>query len=231
MNREIEDKQFSKLSKDASVEEEIFITYFTDPLCAWSWAFEAEWKKFKVLMGDHLHVTYRMGGLIPDWKTFYDSANSVTRPPQMGPVWMHIEEITNVKVNHSIWMKDPPTSSYPACIAFKCAELQSRQVAELYLDMMREAVMLFGKNISKTETLLSLAANPALELVGFDKVKFKKDLFNGAGLAAFRKDLEIAQNHRITRFPALVIRRKNRPTLMVPGYKKVEELIQIIHRD
>ena len=133
--------------------------------------FEEEWQKFKGILGERLHITYHMGGLIPDWKTFNDSINSVTRPLQMGPVWMHIAEITKVKVNHMVWMRDPPSSSYPACIAFKCAELQSRQAAELYLGMLREAVMLFGQNISKNETLLSLAANPVLELLGFDQIE------------------------------------------------------------
>jgi putative protein-disulfide isomerase len=223
-----ENAKFSKSNKMASVEEEIFIAFFTDPLCAWSWAFEGEWKKIKEIVGEHLHVTYHMGGLIPDWKTFSDSVNSVTRPLQMGPVWMHVAEITNVKVNHGIWMKDPPSSSYPACIAFKCAELQSKQAAELYLGMLREAVMMFGQNISKTEILLSLAANPVLELVGFNRAKFKEDLFNGAGLEAFRNDLQLAQNHRITRFPSLVVRRKNRPTILITGYKKAEELIRVI---
>jgi putative protein-disulfide isomerase len=228
MRRETENKKFSKINKVISVEEEIFISFFTDPLCAWSWAFEQEWKKVKETFGDRLHVTYHMGGLIPDWKTFSDSVNSVTRPLQMGPVWMHVAEITNVRVNHAIWMKDPPSSSYPACIAFKCAELQSKQAAELYLSILRESVMLFGQNISRTEVLLSLAANPALDLVGFSRAKFKRDLFNGAGLAAFRNDLQLTQNHKITRFPALVVRRKNKPTIMVPGYKKAEELVRIM---
>ena len=231
MSREIDEKLNSKLAKGAAVEEEIFISFFTDPLCAWSWAFEEEWKKFKAQMGERLHITYHMGGLIPDWKTFNDSVHSVTRPLQMGSVWMHIAETTKVKINHAIWIKDPPTSSYPACIAFKCAELQSKQAAELYLNMLREAVMLFGMNISKTENLLSLAANPVLELVGFERAKFKYDLFNGSGVAAFRKDLEIIQSQRVTRFPALNIRRKNRPTLMVAGYKKAEDLIRVVQEE
>jgi len=228
MKKETENRKHSKITKMVPEREEIFISYFTDPLCAWSWAFEEEWQKLKGLLGDQLHVTYHMGGLIPDWKTFSDSVNSVTRPLQMGPVWMHIAEMTNVKFNHAIWMRDPPSSSYPACIAFKCAELQSRLAGEIYLVMLREAVMLFGQNISKTEILLSLAANPVLELVGFDKIKFKEDLFNGTGLEAFRNDLQLTQNHRITRFPGLLIRRKNKPAILIPGYKKADELIQII---
>lgn len=220
--------RFSKINKTDPVPEDIFISYFTDPLCAWSWAFEVEWNKLKDLFGDHLHITYHMGGLIPDWRTFSDSVNAVTRPLQMGPVWMHVAELTNVKLNHIIWMRDPPSSSYPACIAFKCAEHQSRQAAELYLGLLREAVMLFGQNISKTDILLKLAENPILEVVGFNKTKFKKDLFSGKGLESFRRDLALIQTNRITRFPALVIRRKNKSSLLVSGYKKMDEILDII---
>ncbi len=219
-----------KMANDDKSGEDIFISYFTDPLCAWSWAFEKEWQQLRQNLGARLHVTYHMGGLIPDWKTFSDSVNSVTRPLQMGPVWMHIAEVTNVKLNHSIWMRNPTTSSYPACIAFKCAEIQSKQLADVYLYILREAAMVSGQDISKTETLLGLAANPTLELEGFNKAKFKEDLFNGAGLEAFRSDLHLVQTHRITRFPALVIRKKGKPPILLSGYKKFSELVDAIQK-
>jgi putative protein-disulfide isomerase len=222
------EKQVLRMTNHEKALDEVFISYFTDPLCAWSWAFEKEWQQLKQNLGERLHVTYHMGGLIPDWKTFNDSTNSVTRPLQMGPVWMHIAEVTNVKLNHVIWMRNPPTSSYPACIAFKCAEIQSKKLADTYLFILREAAMVQGQNISKTEVLLGLADNPALELEGFNKAKFKEDLFNGAGLEAFRKDLHLVQTNRITRFPALVIRKKDKPSLLVSGYKKFSELLEII---
>ena len=62
---------------------EISISYFTDPLCAWSWAFEREWQLLKEHLGNQLQITYHMGGLIPDWKTFNDTVNAVTRPAQL----------------------------------------------------------------------------------------------------------------------------------------------------
>src|ERR1700712_580240 len=99
-----------------SVKEEVDIAYFTDPLCAWSWAFNPEWVTLLKSNGDRISVTYHMGGLIPDWKTFTDSVNAVDRPQQMGPVWMHIAQTTHAKLDPLIWMRDPPSSSYPACI-------------------------------------------------------------------------------------------------------------------
>ena len=137
INKVSENGKISKMNKLVSMEEEIFISFFTDPMCAWSWAFEEEWQKLKRLLGEHLHVTYHMGDL------FRIGRRSTIRSIQLhdhykwGLVWMHIAETTKVKIDPAIWMRDPPTSSYPACIAFKCAELQSKQAAELYLCILR----------------------------------------------------------------------------------------------
>lgn len=228
MSSSVNEKPVLKSMHQENPGDEFFISYFTDPLCAWSWAFETEWQQLKQHFGHRLHATYHMAGLIPDWKTYNDSVNSVSRSIQMGPVWMHIAELTKIKLDHTIWMRNPPSSSYPACIAFKCAEFQSKQLADIYLFILREAAMVHGQNISKTEVLLGLAANPALEIEGFDRMKFKEDLFNGAGLEAFRNDLNLVQTHRISRFPSLVIRKKGHPSLIISGYKKFEELINII---
>ncbi len=228
MSSSVNDKPILKSTHQENLENEVIISYFTDPLCAWSWVFETEWQKLKRHLGDRLHATYHMAGLIPDWKSYNDSVNSVSRPIQLGPVWMHIAELTKTKLDHTIWMRNPPSSSYPACIAFKCAEFQSKQLADIYLFILREAAMVHGQNISKTEVLLGLAANPALEIEGFDRMKFKEDLFNGAGLEAFRNDLNLVQTHRISRFPSLVIRKKGHPSLIISGYKKFAELLNII---
>ncbi len=88
--------------------------------------------------------------------------------------------------------------------------------------------MLFGQNISKTDVILGLTANPVLALEGFDLKKFKEDLFNGAGLEAFRHDLQLTQSNRIVRFPGLVVRQKNKPSLLLSGYKPFDELLEIV---
>ena len=54
-----------------------------------------------------------------------------------------------------------PASSFPACIAVKCAELQSPSIAAQYLQALQEAVMVESKNISKTNVLLEAAAQLA----------------------------------------------------------------------
>src|SRR4051812_7028555 len=103
----------------------IDITIFTDPLCCWSWAFDTQLQQLKGILKRQATWNYRMGGLLPSWNNFHDNENAVSRPIQMGPVWMHAGQIAHKPIAHQLWMTEPPASSYPACIAVKCAQLQS----------------------------------------------------------------------------------------------------------
>jgi len=206
----------------------IDITYFTDPLCCWSWAFESEWEKLLAVLKPRTW-RYCMGGLLPDWNNYHDTANSINKPLQMGPMWMHAMELTGVEIHHDIWVKDPPASSYPACIAVKAAALQSAEAAEKYLYLIREACMLHGKNISKTTVLIdtanSLAAN---ENFKFDAQRFEQDLSGKESVDAFRKDLQEVKYYGINRFPALVIKNESNKAKLIRGYHRFETIVEII---
>src|SRR4051794_21017197 len=108
------------------------ITYYTDPLCCWSWGFEPQWRKLLAEFSGKLKTRYCMGGLLPGWKNFHDAVNAVTKPVQMGPVWMHAAQVSGMPIQHNLWVKDPPASSYPACMAVKCAGLQSAEAEDMY---------------------------------------------------------------------------------------------------
>jgi putative protein-disulfide isomerase len=49
----------------------------------------------------------------------------------MGPEWMQAGRIAGLMVADKIWITDPPSSSFPACIAVKCAEDQSTALGAL----------------------------------------------------------------------------------------------------
>src|SRR5690242_4446982 len=101
------------------------VTFYTDPLCCWSWAFQEVWQRFTADYANDISYSYVLAGMIPDWNTYKDDMNSVATPLQMGPVWMHASEVTHVPMKYSIWHEDPPASSFPPCIAIKTAGLQS----------------------------------------------------------------------------------------------------------
>jgi putative protein-disulfide isomerase len=199
------------------------ITYYTDPLCCWSWAMEPQWRKLQYLYARDISVRYCMGGLLPGWNNFHDSVNAVSRPVQMGPVWMHAMQLSGMPFNHTIWMRDPPSSSYLACIAVKCAGLQSPAAEEKYLRLLRESIMINGKNTTKQDGLLTIALELS-KAMSLDVERFRSDLTNDNGLEAFKKDLQEVNYYNIKRFPSLVFKSKHGKAIMLAGYSNFDTL-------
>jgi predicted DsbA family dithiol-disulfide isomerase len=203
--------------------ENIEIIYYTDPLCCWSWAMEPQWRQLQEELGSSLNVTYKMAGLLPSWKNFNDTINSIRKPIHMGPEWMHAKYVSGVDIDNRIWITDPPASSFPACIAVKSAELQSKEAGVRYLDLLREAVMLKVRNIARMGVLLELAAELPAEFPAFDLSMFRSDL-NGKALDAFRADWQETKYRGITRFPTLVIKAGGRQPFVLSGFQSYETL-------
>ncbi|HEY5465226.1 MAG TPA: DsbA family protein [Hanamia sp.] len=205
------------------------IIYYTDPLCCWSWAMEPQLQQLKSEYSGQINWRYCMGGLLPGWKNYHDEINDVSRPIQMGPVWMHAQQISGITMNSTIWMKDPPASSYPSCIAVKCAFLQSQEAGEKYLLLLREALMLHGKNIAKGIVLVKIAGELSKKLLyNFDVNKFKEDMKNDNGLEAFRKDLQEIQYKNIKRFPTMIIKSEHAQGIVVTGFRPYSVLLEAL---
>ncbi len=214
----------------AAQQDEIEITVFTDPLCCWSWAFEAQLENLRDNYAGRISLTYIMGGLIPSWDNFHDSVNSISRPAQMGPLWMQAGQIAGKAIAHHIWIKDPPASSYPACIAVKCAQLQSAKIGEVMLYKLREACMGSGRNIAKDTVLMEIAEELAKTHEEFNLPEFILHFKGDDGIAAFKEDLQTVSFHRINRFPTIIIRMPERRSLLLDGYRNFEEIHQAIKK-
>lgn len=207
----------------------IQITYYSDPLCCWSWAFEPQWRKLRFDFRGKIKWRYRMGGMLSGWDSFDDPMNSVSRPLQMGPVWLEAKHISGMPMEDKIWYNDPPASSYPACAAVKCAGLQSPEAEEWYLRRTREAIMIHGKNIARQEVLLEVAETLAAHKPQlFNSGQFRKDLGGGAGNEAFRQDLQEVRYHGIGRYPTLTIQKPGAAGVIITGYRPYEVLLEAV---
>ncbi|HEU4753359.1 MAG TPA: DsbA family protein [Armatimonadota bacterium] len=203
----------------------IEIAYFTDPLCSWSWALEPHWHRLREEWGERLAWRYHMGGMLPDWFSYRDPLNSVGQPAHMGPQWFYVRSVTGVPLDERIWLEDPPTSSYPACIAVKAAERQGQLAGDACLRRLREAVMLERRNIARREVLLELAE----ELRGaLDPERFLLDLDAEETLEAFRSDLRETRYREIGRFPTLIVRRPGGRAALLVGYRPYEALAEAL---
>lgn len=218
-------------SIEQSTADRVEITFYTDPLCCWSWGFEPQWRRLQYEFGDQIVVRNVMGGLLPSWKNYNDPVYSVSRPMQMGSVWLEAGRVSGMPMSDTLWVTDPPASSYPACIAVKCAELQSAEAGKIYLRMLREAVMINGQNIAKQEVLTRLAHQLADTYPGLLQTdRFEADLTGDIGVEAFRKDWQETQNRNITRFPTLILKSVGKPAIMLTGYRPYPVLLDAIRQ-
>lgn len=187
---------------------------------------EFELVKLKEALPKETSWKTKMGGLIPSWNNFHDEVNAVSRPAQMGPVWMHAATIANKKINHLLWVKDPPASSYPSCIAVKCAQLQSDEAGESLLTMLRTAAMEDGKNIAKPALIYEIAEKLGAIDSSFNLAQFESDYDGGVGASAFKEDLQEVQYYRINRFPSLLLRPCEGKTVLLQGYRAFDDMIK-----
>lgn len=200
--------------------EPLHAIYYTDPLCSYSWVFEAVWRRIRWELGELLQYEYRMGGLFADVTRYQDPINDIANTAQIGPQWMEISSRTGVPLNPELWQQRPPTSSYPACIAFKAAAQFGSDFAETCLRRLREAAMLEARDISRPEVLQAVAreANSRLEPESrIDVAAFGAALSGPEARDAFREDLRDVRYREIGRFPSLILYRSPERGLLLTG--------------
>ncbi|MCE6989735.1 DsbA family protein [Dyadobacter sp. CY323] len=211
--------------------DRVKIVFYTDPLCCWSWALLPHWQRFIEQYKDQITYSYCLGGMIPDWTKYNDPFNSVSRPAQMGPIWMEAQHRTGAEINDIIWSREePPASSYPASIAIKTAGLQSFEASEYYLHAVWKAVMVDSLNISKKEILLEVArstsnAHPEI----FDYDRFVKDYDDPLSRDAFRSDLRQVAYAQIGRFPTITLTKSGKGLIMT-GFRPYNALVDAFNQ-
>src|SRR5438445_5575284 len=182
-------------SRDRPIE----IVHFADPWCWWSWGLEPILQRLREVYGDNVKGTYKMGGefeTLAEWMR----ENGVD---ERGTADWILESVAlmNMPVRPDYYFRSKVESSFPACRAFKAAELQSRELAAKYFRRMVEA---FGLEClpATDETLVKLGAE-----VGLDKERLRKDTHSDAVEDAFERDREeMARAH--ANFDALLIRNR-----------------------
>src|SRR3990172_1814827 len=180
-------------------EPPIEIVHFADPMCWWSWGLEPVLQRLKEVYGDNVKVTYRMGGTFRDlkeWMTEYEVDETST------PKWIQESaEMTGMPVATDYLWRSKVTSTYPACLAFKAAQLQSPEKADRYFRRMMEAFQVEGRPATQEE-YARLAAE-----VGLDGERLRKDVRTAAVQKAFEEDMH-AMHASQANFLSLVVRNR-----------------------
>lgn len=186
------------------------IIYFTDPICSSCWGIEPQLRKLKLEYGNRITVEYRMGGLLPDWS--YNSGG-ISKPSDVATHWDEASLYYDMPIDGDVWLEHPLASSYPACIAFKAAQLQGEDKALHFMRLMREAVFMHKQNIALLEVLIQIARQANLE-----PTKFEMD-YNGKARDLFNEDLQLGRTMGVRGFPTLFFTSAQAQTQVVYGSK------------
>jgi predicted DsbA family dithiol-disulfide isomerase len=157
----------------------VSVAYHTDPACPWSWALEPAVRKLKLDFANGLDWTFVMGGL----------GRSLAREPavcaDMIVEWLRVSDETQVPLDPLLWVENPISSTYPACMAVKAAAEQADDGGYRYLRRLRESLMCDRRKLDQLEALIEEG-----RAAGLDVERFRIDLQSNAITEAFAGDLE-----------------------------------------
>lgn len=177
-----------------TIEKQLKVIYFTDPICSSCWGIEPQLRKLKLEYGKTIEIEYRMGGLLPDWS--YNSGG-ISKPSDVAHHWDEVSVHYDMPIDGDVWLEDPLDSSYPPSIAFKAAQIQDNEKAILFLREMREMVFLQKKNIAKWQHIATAGKN-----VGLNIEQLKTD-YEGKAKTLFEEDLKLARELGVRGFPTM----------------------------
>jgi putative protein-disulfide isomerase len=201
------------------------VVWYTDPHNIWCWGCEPAIRRLEVLYPDTVELEIRQGGLFEDFapvreqwarmsggrwtesvRAFFDAVAAQHRMP------MNVERMTA--------SVDDFSSTWPACIAVKAADLQGRVAGRRYLRRLREAWCLDGRGIHRRNVQESVAAGAGLDVNAFGRA-----LDDGTADAAFHWDREACKEHEVTGFPTFEITSADGPvndTVRLNGWQPWE---------
>lgn len=131
-------------------------------------------------------------------------------------------EPEGIGVTPDLWLStDPPLTSVPACTAIAAARLQGASHEAALREAIREAALVRGLNVARTDVLLELA-----ERTGLDLGSFTRTFLSPTTEQQIRDTLLDAQDRGIQEAPALVIGDE----WLVAGMRSAEDYRSILHR-
>ena len=144
------------------------VVHATSPLCHWSWGYEAVINRLKLVYGDQIDLTVRLGCPYEDkeqWLVDYGMS------AQEASEWINTEvpELMGVAMAPVVWEKQPK-SCMPGVLAVQAARRQDEEKA---WRLNRELVRRFATeclDVTQDEIIFE-----AVKTSGLDLARFKKD--------------------------------------------------------
>lgn len=152
----------------------VTVTYYTDPFCPWCWAAEPALRRLALEF--ETDVRFVIAGLAREV--------GEEQARKFALASLDAASASGQPIDARTWLRDPPSSTYPAGIAFHAVAEQGDPGP--FLRRIREAVLLEGRRMDRPEALLDAAR----ETGGLDLERLRVDFGSNAMVERFGADLE-----------------------------------------
>ncbi|MHB1286860.1 MAG: DsbA family protein [Leptospirales bacterium] len=207
------------LSNEIS-KECLYAEWFTDPVCAWSFAAEDAITAFRHHFSGRLIFKNRMFILYTDVSSFL-GAHGMKTQSEFAPKVESVARATSKRLDSSVWRNNnAPKSSEQCCLWVKAAQLLDSGKGDVFLSEMRKALFLEGKNISDDGVLADLA-----ELSGLEFQALRLGILSQKVRAMLDEDQTLAKEEKITVRPTLVLKNSGGDRVFIGGLMDSELFI------
>lgn len=172
--------------------------YIYDPMCSWTYGFEATRRKLFEKLGDSVEIEFLVGGLAPD----SDEPMPEETRSFLQQTWHKIEQrIPGVHFNFDFWEKaSPRRSTYPACRAVIAARQFGPEYEALMTAAIQRAYYQEARNPSDDSTLIELAAE-----IGLDADEFAGVLGDPATQQKLLDEINRCRTMKQDSYPSLLL--------------------------
>jgi predicted DsbA family dithiol-disulfide isomerase len=206
--------------------EPIRIDYYTDPLCSWCFAAEPTLERIREHFKERIALRYK---LFPLFEDVNEVLNNPARLWNIADRYRIVSKKTGVHIDNRVWYSDPPHSAWPPCEAVKAAERQGFEAADRLIRLLRNSVMLEGKNIARRD-VLEMCAGKA----GLDPERFREDLADPRRRAEVEQDILDARKESVESRPTFVIGNSQGDKVVIAGprsFNLFREAIDELYRE
>lgn len=192
---------------------------------------EPVYEKLVAHFGDRLIFHYVMSGLVRDVSDFMVPEERALPAEEgirlynrrLAQIYKEEEAIGGLPINmDGFHLFDADhRSSYPLCMAYKAAELCCPEKAFAFLLKLRRATIVETRQTTKTDELISVAAE-----AGLDQEQFRIFFEDGRTSAAFQKDLALTQSLGIRQLPTVLIEGRDK-RLLVSGMASYDAFVNL----
>lgn len=170
--------------------------YFADPMCSWCWGFSPIITKVVENYCQDIRIDPLMGGLRAGNTEVLDEKGK----DYIRGHWEHVHKASGQNFDFSFFERDDFIyDTEPACRAVVTMRRMSPEHSMAYLARVHQAFYAEGKDVTKGEVLVALAA-----ALGVDEEAFAREFESDDAKSETQGDFAITHQAQVPGFPTLV---------------------------